>query len=98
MPAPALSARMRVAPVPAFAYAAPKPPAAAVATGATQVARNRKPAPQPGGPVLVEEVTVAAWRGPVAAYYVVCMREGEPAWITVFWLHAARTTVILGRA
>jgi Zn-dependent protease with chaperone function len=97
MPAPALSARTRVAPAPAFAYAAPKPPRAAVATRTTEIARVRKPAPRPGGPAVVEEVTVAVWRGPAAAYYVVCASDGEPVWIQVVWIPVARTRVILDR-
>jgi beta-lactamase regulating signal transducer with metallopeptidase domain len=81
-PVPVLSARHVGAPVPAIAYARP-----------AKVVR--RPAPPR---VAVEELTVAAWRGPAAAYYVVCLRDVKPGWIQVFWVRVPRSPFALGRA
>jgi hypothetical protein len=95
---PALAARTLAVPAPAMAYAAPKPAARARVPEAPRLAKIRRPARVPQETVLLEEVTVAAWRGPAVAYYIVCLQRGEAGWVQVFWLHAPKVPGPLGRA
>jgi beta-lactamase regulating signal transducer with metallopeptidase domain len=92
-PVPVLQAQHAGAPVPAMAYARP-----VAVHEAPRLAEVRKLTPHQNGPVAVEELTVAAWRGPAEAYYVVCLHDVEPGWIQVFWVRVPRSPFALGRA
>jgi beta-lactamase regulating signal transducer with metallopeptidase domain len=99
-PVPVLAAQTRTAAVPALAYTRPRPVVRpAPAAPRTQVARAARPREIPTD-ALAEQLVVAEWQAQAPQLTcVVVLRDGEPAWIQVFWLRTVRTrTVVLGRA